>query len=859
MLVGSKLRAAAVRRPRLDDTLDGIPPGGVGLLVAPAGSGKSVLLGQWMGSSSSIACRVHVTSLHDDPVVLARSLTSAVAAVAPDFDPHVTDTVAAVGSELGSVFVSRFLAAVEELGCELVIVLDDVHRLANAAVWADLGELIQRLPANVRFVMGARWDPPLRLQALQLLSLVVEIRANDLAFNTDEARGLIEGVSGRRLTDAQVEELVDRTDGWGAGLQLAAISIQRFADVNVFIEGFTGSNKLVADYLAEEVIEDLEPEVRRFLLHTSVLEWLAVDVCNAVTGESDAAEMLDLLARRSLFLVQPERDGDRLRYHHLFADLLRDRLRVAEPDQEPRLRRRAAAYLLANGEVADAVEQLLAVGDGSQVVKVINERGQDFFEREENLTLARWLATARTLDVDAPVVLDINLLAAQLAGHDTDAAVETYRRLRRRTDLEAGEAAAAAALYACLVLDDLPACEVFRATDEATELLRTPDAVGDFLGIGGRDSVEFLAASMRAMAHLHEGELAESARGFEGALHLPAAQYRLWKVFALGGRALALALAGRGAEARADAASALALAEANGIAHHHGLAYSHFALARVSLDEGDRHAATYHLQETETRVRRSRRAALRSLQELMAIEHATGGSGTTRTRDESPSSVRATFGPTLFVERHRAKEVQLLVRCGRLGQARAHVEAGPLTLHLRPAVIDLELASGDVGAARRALDGWDDRPEPRCQVERLLGAAAVLNAEGQTRLADDAVQDALDRAEPHLLRQPFLEQPTVLQIVRRRASGSSQPFARSVLLTAAQGQAGARRELVQPLTDREQEILSYLPTRLSNIEIAAHLYVSVNTLKSHLRHIYTKLEAANRDEAVAQATEIGLL
>jgi LuxR family transcriptional regulator, maltose regulon positive regulatory protein len=855
-----RVPASTVVRPRLDRTLDRIPPGGIGLVVAPAGSGKSVLLGQWMRGSAARACHLQITPADDDPVVFARALTSAIAAVAPDFDPRVADLVAVAGPDMGTVFVSRLLVGLEELDVDVVIVLDDVHRLANRAIWADLDQVIERLPDNVRIVLSARWDPPVRLQSLQLLSQVVEVRASDLAFAADEARGLIEAVSGHPLTELQTDALVDRTDGWAAGLQLAAISLQRFADADAFIDGFTGSNKLVADYLAEEVIDVLEPEVRRFLLHTSVLEWLSADVCNVVTGGRDAEEMLDLLARRSLFLVQPDRSGERLRYHHLFADLLRDRLRASEPDEEPRLRRRAAAYLLGHGQLADAIEQLLVAGDGSQVVRVIVDRGQGFFEREENLTLARWLTTARAQNVDAPVALEVNLLAAQLAGHDTGAAVETYRRLRRRTDLAAGETAAAAALYTCLVLNDLPTSEVHRAAREAVDLLGSSEVVTDFLGIGGRDSVEFLAATMSAMARLHDGELADSARAFEATLELPAAQYRLWKVFALGAYALALALAGRSTKARAHASTALAFAEANGVAHHHGLAYSHFALARVSLDQRDRSAATFHLHESETRVRRSGRAALRSVQELLRIEHLATSLGSQRTLGDLRSSAPVPVGPTLFAELRRAQELQLLVRSGKLGQARALVETSPQTSRLLPALIDLELASGDVVAARRALDRWGHRPELRGQVERLVGTAAVLSAEGRPQAAHRALQEALDRAEPELLRQPFLTQPAALRILHDRAPRGSQAFARSILgAAAAEARGDGRSALVEPLTDREREILDYLPTRLSNTDIASHLYVSVNTLKSHLRHIYTKLAAANRDEAVARATDLGLL
>ena len=235
--------------------------------------------------------------------MFARDLTSAIASVAPDFDPQVANSVAASGSSLGAVFVSKLLVALEELGSELVLVLDDLHRLTNTAICGDLDHLIERLPDNVRLVLSARWDPLVRLQSLRLLTRLVEIRTGDLAFDAEEGRQLIESVSGRSLTTAQSDALVARTDGWAAGLQLAAISLQGVTEIDAFIDVFTGSNKVVADYLAEEVVDDLEPDVRRFLCHTSVLEWLDADVCNAVTGDTDAEAMLDLLARRSLFLV----------------------------------------------------------------------------------------------------------------------------------------------------------------------------------------------------------------------------------------------------------------------------------------------------------------------------------------------------------------------------------------------------------------------------------------------------------------------------------------------------------------------------------------------------------------------------
>ena len=288
-----RVPAAAVGRLRLTRELDRVPPGGIALVVAPAGSGKSVLLGQWVGSLVTPACRVQITPGHDDPVILARELIAAIELAAPGFDSRVSDSVTAGGPNLGAVFMSRLLVGLEDLAGDLVLVLDDVHRLRNAAIWADLDQLAERLPANVRLVLSARWDPPLHLQRLRLTTQLIDIRADDLAFHTEEGGALLTAVSGTALTPSQIEALVDRTDGWAAGLQLAAISLQGSVDPDAFIVGFSGTDRLVADYLAEEVIDDLEPDIRRFLLDTSVLEWLSPEVCDAVTGESNAQEMLD--------------------------------------------------------------------------------------------------------------------------------------------------------------------------------------------------------------------------------------------------------------------------------------------------------------------------------------------------------------------------------------------------------------------------------------------------------------------------------------------------------------------------------------------------------------------------------------
>jgi LuxR family maltose regulon positive regulatory protein len=855
--------SCAVERSRLVESLDHIRPGGVGLISAPAGSGKSVLMAQWMRLDASARCQVRITSAHNDPVVFARALAVSIGSVAPHFDVRIASLVAGGGVGLGVEFLGRLLVDLEELAHPVDILFDDVQFLSDPALCRDVEALLACLPDNVRVVLGSRWDPLIRLNALRLDGRLVEVRASDLAFDASESRALIEAVSQRPISDAHLEALLRRTEGWAAGLQLAAISLARTPDAGQFVSAFTGSNRLVADYLGQEVIDDLEPDIRRFLLCTSVLEWLSPELCDALTGDDNAYEILGVLMSRSLFLV-PDGRGERLRYHHLFAELLRYRLRASDHTREEQLRRAAADWLLSHGHVADAIEQLLAVGDARRVVDVIVEFGQEFFEREEAATVERWLVAADAMDPEPPVVLQVNLLAAQNAAHDTGAATETYRRLRRRPTVEPGEAAAAAALYAGLGLDDLRSTEVRRAASEAIDLLAMfPDApVTDFLGIGGRDTVEAIAHAMMAVAALHDGNLAESADLFGAVLDLPGAKYRVWRSYALGGLALTRGLAGHCAEAQSIATATIDDAEANHVASHYCLTYAHFALALVAMDRDDLAMANHHLHESGLRVQRTRRKAFAAFQRLLYIEQvaATSGPGVALAERDLPRL--AVLEPALVVDLADAQQLRLLVAQGELARARAVLARLGRPAALTAQMIDLELAAGRVEVARDVLDRWTTLPtDPRTAVERSLRTATVLQAEGRRLAASAALQHALDVAEPEGLRRPFLEQPAVTGLLQSEARRASRPFARSVLtaLSVRKKRASAGQLLPEELTDREREVLNYLPTRLSNTEVAAELYISVNTLKSHLRHIYVKLDVPDRDAAVARASSLGLL
>ncbi len=862
-------RVGLVERPRLVSVLDGVPPGGVGLIVAPAGSGKSVLVRQWVEQlEAGTVAHVELGPTSDDPIVLARELVRAVAGVAPDFDAGVSALVSAAGQQLGRVFLARFLVELEQLDREIVLVVDDAHLITSGeAMSGDLRHLVEELPDNVRIVLAARWDPSFGVHALRLQGRVVDLRATDVAFDSDEARAFIAALSAIELDDEQLGLLLERTDGWVAGLQLAAISLQRTADVSGFIEHFRGSDTLVADYLTEEVLADLEPELSRFLLRTSVLPWLSADLCAAVSDEIDIAaadEILDFLVHKSFFVMPLDPHGRRLRYHRLFADLLLYKLRHEDPDAEVPLRQQASTWLVERGHVVEAIDQLVAARDATGVVRLVRERGQGFFERSEAATLVRWLSAARDGAARPAADLEVDLLAAQVAAFDTEAATETYRRLERRSDLSLGEQACAQACYACLGLAGLAPGEVERAAGVALELLPALDDsdLVDFLGIGGRDSVELISSFMTGVAAFHRGDLAIAAERLEAVLALKGVRYAVWKTYALGELALVRAWTGRVTEARSLALSAVETAEHGAVAQHVGLAYAHHALALAALAQLDLGEAAFHLHESGMRAERSQRAASLGIQRLLSMTRAHLGEGPDRGLAVGHDSPQVALEPQVTAWASRALHARLLVATGKVRAARDLLVTQARVPALAAARVDVALGLRDLAAARDELERWDPEPGDLCSVlGHVLRRVALLAVEGHRAAALDVLGDGLERAETEELRSLFLEVPAAISLLRSDTRLRSQPFAASVLEGArrARGRAASGTALVQPMTEREREILDYLPSRLSNSEIAAALYVSVNTLKTHLRHIYMKLDVADRDSAVARAAEAGIL
>jgi LuxR family maltose regulon positive regulatory protein len=856
-----------VRRPQLEARLDGVGPGGLALLSASAGSGKSVLVRQWLDHRPALRTAVlGLTNRHDDAVTLVRALIGAIRSAAPEVAPVLEGKTAAGGASLGDDLVDSILEGFSVLDTDLVLVLEDLHVLSNRAVLADLGRLAAQLPATTRVVATSRLDPPWRLQRLRLAGRLTEIRSADLAFDVDEAKALLENVARRGLSDEIVRALVERTDGWAVGLQLAAISLRTTPEPETFVASFAGSDRLVAEYLLDEVIDQQEPEVQRFLLQTCVLDRMTADLCDAVTGVGNARLMLDELYRRSMFLIPLDAAATTFRYHHLFAEVLRYRLGIEGGGQVSELNRRAAQWLIKHGEEERGIGHLIQAQENDEAVRVIATMGHRLFERGESATLVRWLTLLNARDPGGSVDAMINLLAAQFGADEADAATETYRRIMRRPDLSDGERIVAQTLYSLQVWRGLAPETIVELTDEVREALPRlgPDEIVDFLGLGGRESLRVMNEHSAALAHFFLGDLERAAAILEHSRTLSGVAYPLWRIYLLGSLALVRAWQGHATDAMGIAQTAVDAAEAFGVSHHQASVCAHLALAFVHLDRVELEAGEASLAQARPRIlaRPASRAYFDLHSALEAWLSALGqGPDPALELLRAPS---ATGTEALVLrEGRRTFRIRLLIGTGNVAGAQALLDGAPETPALPSARVDVLLARGDVREARAALDAWTPPTDDlRETVRRHLRSFAVLEAEGDARAGRASLERAVAAARGDRLRWPFLEVPASLQALRRRPLPDSSWLTSEALWGAAAAlhpRIGAQDTLAEPLSQRELDVLAYLPGRMRNQEIAADLFVSVNTVKTHVASIYRKLGVTERDDAVKRATQLGLI
>ncbi len=835
--------------------------------MAPAGAGKTVLLAQWAATHPELDfVWVEVGVDDDDPVRFSQRLVRGFTAIDPDF-AELTSLVSLHGGGLGTPLLEAFEAQLAELP-EVVIVLDDLHHLSNPVLLGDLGDLVDRLPPNVHLVLSTRADLPIAWSRHRLAQDLTEIRQIDLALDEVDSSLLLEHITGRSLGSDSVATLVARTEGWAAGLQLAGMTLRLYEDSDEFITQFSGDDRLIADYLSDEVLQAQPGDRRELMLTISVLDSMCAELVGHLTGAPHAQLVLEELERESMFLVPLDTHRQWFRFHHLFRDMLRFKLRAEQPDAEARLLNEAGSWHLGRGEVDAGVEYLLRARNWDAALDVIMGQGSEVFEQGEMATVIRWITEVP--ESARAGRQDVSLLLGILKGVEGQSvgAEDILGRVAGDPSSSEGERVCAQVFLASLVQwRPRPEVSVDMATQALDQLARLGGApIPVIMNLTHPPSLETMALLSGGRAHFHAGDFGQARDWLHRGLVTPGASYPIWKVSGLGSLALLEAWCGDTERAAALSEEALATAREVDLLSHPSAADAYLASSLAALETGEPRRASLSLHEGSLRAEANRRSQLswfshvgRALLQEAESQRELAMNTAISTRNDLGAPPPPVVAPRLL-----AIQCRLLRLGGSPEQAqRALDRATQPSAALAFEGTATALALGENDLARKLLDALHALPdanEPLEKVNSLLLRSWLADAEGDVEESRTHLAAAMVVAERHSLVETFVRAgPTVLRLVSEHTDVHS-PLRRRILRRAREvARPAPGADLVDPLTDRELELLSYLPSRYTNTELADHFYVSVNTIKTHMAHIYRKLDVANRNGAISRARELGIL
>jgi LuxR family transcriptional regulator, maltose regulon positive regulatory protein len=870
---------AAVLRHRLLDLLDSGVQGPLTLVAAPAGAGKSALVSSWIAEGRPLG-PVAWLSLDADDADRRRFWRGVLAALARATGDDAVAALAVSPREPMNMdmVLPALVDALAGRDQPVVLVLDDFHEVMDA-VHDDLERLARFPPPALRMVIVTRADPPIGLGRLRLDGSLSEIRAADLNFSLDEAAALFSALD-IALRPEDLSMLWRRTEGWAAALRLAAVSLQHHPNPSGFIEHFAGADATISDYLVSEVLARQPRELRAFLLRTSVVDTLSAELADALTGTTDGHAMLARLEHGGVLTTPLDERGTWHRYHPLFAELLRAELRAQLPDEAPQLHRRAARWLAAHGDDAAALRHAAAGSAWDLAADLTTTRWFHMMINGEMGTLRPILETMPRECVEASPELALAFGGALLARGDHAGAQPYLRRAaedealvppERRAQFAASRAAMG--LYAGRLRGDPKA-----ALHAARELLdRDVVLENDDLSSGVRSFV----LGQLGIVELWTGDL-DSATGHLERAHASAVEAgNDWTALAAVAH-LAVARAFRGDIMRAlrHADQAVSLAERRGWGRSEPAGAAYCVQAAVAIQRGRREEAAGLVARASEALHETRDRPLRAVHALNRVLLLSDGG-----EPEAALSVlqvaRDEVGdwPVLapLDDQLLAHEALLRAAVGERELGRALLERAEretaTSVPVANALARLRLLEGDPDAARDVLtphlglgDGASDNGPVSVRAEAWLLDALALDALAEHEAAACSLERSLDLAEPAGLSRLIVEHGNLVRPLLHRhvRHGTAHPALVGEALETIEHRGTERWRpgailLAEPLSEREQAILRYLPTMMSNHEIAGELFVSVNTVKTHLKAIYRKLNVSGRRQAVQRGRELGLM
>jgi LuxR family maltose regulon positive regulatory protein len=851
-------RTILVHRPRLVQVLNGGLDRALTLISAPAGSGKTVLATEWAACCGRPTAWLSLDEGDNDPASFLSGLIACLRHVSADIGSGTEAVLQSASAYPTESLLSALLDDIARIPTTFLLVLDDYHCIVAKPVADAVCFLLEHRPARMHMAVVTREDPDLPVARLRARGQLTELRAADLRFTRAETAEFLDQAVGMDIPADHVAALEARTEGWAAGLQLAAISLQGRQEAGEFITSFAGSNSFVADYLMEEVLRSQPKDLVRFLLCTSVLDRLCGPLCDAVADAPAGSGQMTLehLERVNLFLVPLDSERRWYRYHRLFADLLRQRLRRSGEESLAELHLRASRWHEDKGQEVEAFRHAAAAGDLDLAGRLIDGNGMPLHFRGAMTPVVQWLeslpagtlrsrpslsvAYASALMMSgSPDRVEARLKAAETAlrGIEPDESTRDLEgriaALRAMTAVVSGkgEAALAQARRSLDLLgQDNHAFRTFTNLAQAYALQLQGKAVEGMRAI--KDVLSEAHASGNLMCSLAAGSSIGLAQEAENLLHPAADTYR-------------------------------SMLRIVGDPSHMGNYTAHLGLARISYEWNDLDAALQHAQQAAGLVEQiecyspAEPAVLLARLKLARGDAAGAAALLERAAEDARRRCFDGQAPDMMAAR-----VLVLLHRGKTKAAAQLAED-----HGQPAVIArVRLAQGNPSAAVALLDpllaqmetGW-----PASERLRLTALASLaLHAGGKQEAAARLLGEALKLAEPGGCVRLFLDEgaPMAELLSDALARGMASEYGERLLAAfEPRGLAGPGRWApVDALSRRELEILGLICKGLSNQEIADRLFISLSTVKGHNLSIFGKLQVQRRAEAIVRARELGL-
>jgi LuxR family maltose regulon positive regulatory protein len=887
------VRENAVARPILVEKLMAIMdrPGSFALISSPAGFGKTTLLGEFVTQLQHPTAWVSMDEGDDDPVRFWSYLIAACQMVHKEIGASAQSILQSpqpLPAETIPIILINDLVSVKR---GMVLVLDDFHVIRDKTIHEAIIFLLDHLPANLHILLSTRGDPPWPMARFRVRNQLIEIRAQDLRFTTEEAATFLNRIMELNLTTEDIAALEERTEGWVAGLQLAALSMQGRRDISSFVKSFTGSHVYVAEYLIEEVFQRQPENMQAFLLQTSILERLTAELCEAVTGRQDGREMLRALHQANLFITPLDDKGQWFRYHHLFADLLQVRLQHAHSaDEIADLHRAAAGWYEEQELIVEAVNHSLAAKDFKRAARLIGENAAQMVTRGELTTLMRWTETMP----EEVIWLQPSIVMAKIWALTLSGAVREVEPLLQQAEAQyemssqtpasrelAGFAAAVRAFFAMMAGEDDHALDLA----ERAELLLPESSV----------HARWLLPYTIGTAYRSQGQYDKAAEEFARQARM-GEEFDNLIVWGTGVTAVALVrrAQGRLRETSTICHQALNKLADRGADQFGSLAKLETPLVEVLREQNELEEAQRRLTDVIRRMRSWPMPTDRLHTQLAQIEiqealgDLQGAFETLRSAKELKNTQIVLMNLRRSVD---LCEIRLTLKSGEITAAESLIEAYQpgtsrwveLRDHELLLLARLRLAQGRLKEAEEimsqlASDTKTGERKSTC-IKTLVLQACILHAQGRMEAALGVLLEALALAEPEGFVRVFVDEGEVIRqlliaVTRQlvmapdHAALPSKAYIARLLdafpevltpdvLAVSTNQAAA--DLVEQLTPRELEVLQLIAAGDSNRRIAEKLVITVSAVKKHATNIYGKLNVDRRTQAVARARQLGLL